>query len=224
MDGSSRGIVILNADLKNEDVILGRRYVRAVERAGGVPLVLPVMEEDFTPIFQFADSLLLVGGKDLDPRLYSGPLSPQTMLMNPERQDFDLRLLKEALRRKVRLLAICGGLQELNVAHGGSLHQHIEGHNRVEHKVQVVEGTLLKAVVGEEWLVVPSNHHQSVSRLGSDLRLSALAEDQTIEAIEHNSLPIIGVQWHPERKEDPATRRLFRWLVTGELESRNARA
>ncbi|HVY77539.1 MAG TPA: gamma-glutamyl-gamma-aminobutyrate hydrolase family protein [Solirubrobacterales bacterium] len=192
-------------------------YATAVQRAGGLALVLPPDEAavaDPDLLLDRLDGLLLVGGADLDPASYGAEPHPETRGTWPERDAFELALARRALERDLPLLGICRGMQLLNVALGGTLDQHLpeslgsETHRRVpgsfgEHHVRLDPGSLACAAAGVEALAVFSHHHQGVAELGAGLRVSGRAEeDELIEAIE---LPgrrfALGVVWHPE--EDP---------------------
>lgn len=153
------------------------------------------------------DALLLSGGTDLDPALYGQSRHPET---DPEpdraRDHMEMLLCRQALERNLPLLAICRGMQLLNVACGGDLIQHVSNaamHRQKgvfeAHKVHIVAGTLLRDILGEASFSVNSRHHQAVGRLGEGLRAAAQAEDGTIEAIECPGRRFaLAVQWHPE--------------------------
>jgi len=196
-------------------------YVRAVERAGGRPLLVPPSAEGVEETLGVLDGLILSGGADLDPASYGAEAHPETNGVRPERDSAELALLEGALARDMPVLAVCRGSQVLNVARGGDLVQHLpevvghEGHKEspgvfADHDVDVVPGTKLYGVVGER-APVKSHHHQGYGRLGQGLRESARAEDGTVEAIEDPSRRFaVGVLWHPEEEEDAA---LFQALV-----------
>ena len=148
-----------------------------------------------------ADALLLTGGGDLHPRLYGQRLCGAEAI-DHARDAREFALLRDFLRRGLPVVGICRGLQVVNVFFGGTLRQHIEGHSQLNgydrlHPV-CAEGGLLRTLYGARF-TVNSAHHQSVDRLGEGLRVLARADDGTVEALTHASLPIFGVQWHPER-------------------------
>jgi putative glutamine amidotransferase len=196
-------------------------YVRAVEHAGGRALLVPPSDDGAAETIEALDGLLLSGGSDLDPSLYSAEAHVQTVGVRPERDSSELALLKAALERDLPVLAVCRGSQVLNVALGGDLVQHLPdvvGSDRhkeqagvfSEHDVELRRGTRLEALLGER-APVKSHHHQGFGRLGSGLREAARADDGTIEAVEHPDRRFaIGVLWHPEEGEDF---RLFQQLV-----------
>ncbi|MGH3038816.1 MAG: gamma-glutamyl-gamma-aminobutyrate hydrolase family protein [Gaiellaceae bacterium] len=196
-------------------------YVRAIETAGGRPLVVPPSSEGVEETLDALDALLFSGGADLDPASYGAESHPETNGIRPERDRAELALLEGALARDMPVLAVCRGSQVLNVARGGDLVQHLPevvGHERhkeapgvfAEHGVNVLAGTRLRDVFGEH-ASVKSHHHQGYGRLGDGLREAARADDGTVEAIEDPSRRFaLGVLWHPEEGEDAA---LFRALV-----------
>ncbi|MFI4991514.1 MAG: gamma-glutamyl-gamma-aminobutyrate hydrolase family protein [Solirubrobacterales bacterium] len=200
-------------------VLLPRNYVDAVQRAGGLALLLapdPQLVEQPGELLAMLDGLLLAGGADIDPATYGQQPHPQTQETVPERDAFEIALTRGAIERDVPVLGICRGMQLINVALGGSLTQHLpdhlghEGHRKVigsfegsDHDVEVLAGTLAMRVIGAPTHGTKSHHHQGVDRVGEGLRVSAVAAaDGLVEAVE---LPersfVLGVQWHPEADE-----------------------
>ena len=200
------------------EMALGMTYLQAIERAGGVPVVLPPCVSDLEPLIARLDGVCLSGGPDLDPAAYGArSRHPELGPTEPSLDAFELALAREALERGMPLLGICRGSQTLNVACGGTLHQHVGGHRQSEpgctvtHEVEVVEGTRLGGLIGVGAHAVNSFHHQAVDRLGRGLRIAARAAgDGTVEAIEGHRGFAIGVQWHAETLTDG---RLFEALV-----------
>jgi putative glutamine amidotransferase len=196
-------------------------YVRAVEAAGGRPLLVPPSADGVEETLDALDGLIFSGGADLDPASYGAEAHPETNGVRPDRDGAELALLEGALARDMPVLAVCRGSQVLNVARGGDLVQHLpevvghEGHKHTpgvfaDHDVDVLPGTRLHEVVGEH-APVKSHHHQGYGRLGEGLREAARASDGTVEAIEDPSRRFaLGVLWHPEEGEDAG---LFRALV-----------
>ena len=189
-------------------------YVRAVESAGGVPVVLAPGPAAHAPdLAARLDGLLLTGGSDLDPRHYGETPHDTVYGVSPDRDSFELAMTREALERDLPLLAICRGHQVLNVAMGGTLVQDIPSQvgERVNHDpkterwelahdVKILPGTRLREILGRDEVAVNSFHHQSIRTPGAGLVVSAHAVgDDVIEAVE---LPgrrfVLGVQWHPE--------------------------
>ncbi len=207
-------------------------YVRAIDAAGGRPLLVPPSEDGLEETLAVLDGILFSGGSDLDPALYGQAPHAETNGIRPERDRGELALLQAALERDVPVLAVCRGSQLLNVARGGDLVQHLPdvvGHERhrhtpgvfADHDVEVVEGTRLAALVGDR-APVKSHHHQGLGRVGEGLVTSARADDGTPEALEDPAKPFaLGVLWHPEEAEDRA---LFEGLVEAARAYRAARS
>ena len=196
-------------------------YVRAVERAGARPLLVPPSPNGLEETLDVLDGLLFSGGSDLDPEIYGQKAHAETDGVVPERDRAEIALLQAALERDMPVLAVCRGSQVLNVARGGDLVQHLpdmvgdEKHKHTpgvfaDHDVDLVSGTRVQQILGDH-APVKSHHHQGYGRLGEGLREAARADDGTIEALEDPSLRFaLGVLWHPEAGEDFA---LFEALV-----------
>lgn len=191
-----------------------RAYVDAVQRAGAVALVLPAGREPLaTGVLELVDGLLLAGGADIDPAAYGAPRDEQTVGTTPRRDAFELELARAGIAQDMPIVGVCRGMQLLNVALGGTLHQHVpalighDDHRRslgsfagTDHDVRLVPGSLAARVIGAEHHSVKSHHHQAVDRLGEGLEATGFYErDGMIEAVE---LPdrrfVLGIQWHPE--------------------------
>jgi putative glutamine amidotransferase len=194
-----------------------RSYTLAVQRAGGVALLLPpddAVAENPDELLDLVDGLILAGGSDIDPGSYGARPHPATKGTRPERDRFEIALGTRALERDIPLLGICRGMQMLNVIQGGTLQQHIpdvignDDHRHTpgafsDHDVLLEQGSLAARVVGAERTAVRSGHHQGVDELGEGIVVSGRADgDQLVEAIE---LPekgfAVGVLWHPEEDE-----------------------
>ncbi|MEU6760653.1 gamma-glutamyl-gamma-aminobutyrate hydrolase family protein [Streptomyces sp. NPDC046685] len=184
-------------------------YYELVQAAGGSAVLLPPDEPGAAAeVLSRLDGLVVAGGPDVDPVHYGAARDPRTGAPATVRDQWELALLTAALDSDTPVLGICRGMQALNVALGGTLIQHIDGHVDTPglmswHPVLPVPGTRYAALVPEV-AQVPTYHHQAVDRLGRGLVVSAHAVDGTVEAIE---LPdperwVLGVQWHPERDED----------------------
>ncbi|MFF5573458.1 gamma-glutamyl-gamma-aminobutyrate hydrolase family protein [Streptomyces luteogriseus] len=191
-----------------EAALLPVGYPRLVQRAGGLAAMLPPDDTRYaTQTVARLDGLVIAGGPDVDPVRYGAEREPRTGPPAPERDAWELALIEAALAARLPLLGICRGMQLLNVALGGTLVQHIDGHAEVVgvfggHAVKPVPGSLYAGVVPEETFV-PTYHHQAVDRLGEGLIPSAYAADGTVEAVELPSADwVLGVQWHPEMGED----------------------
>jgi putative glutamine amidotransferase len=213
-----------------EAALVPASYVRAITRAGGVPLLVPPGAA-YEETLESVDGLIFSGGSDLDPELYGEQAHPETDGWVRERDDFELGLMQAALARDVPLLAICRGSQVLNVALGGDLEQHVPDRVQTnvhketpgvfaDHDVTVLPGTRLASILGDR-NDVKSHHHQGYGELGSGLREAARAPDGTIEALEDPTRRFtLGVLWHPEEGEDLA---LFEALVHEAAEYRRTR-
>lgn len=219
---------------------LRARYIRAIEELGGIPLILPLVAEPSARrrLLDRVDGLLMTGsGPDLPPSLYGERQRYKFPLVSERRADFELELVRQARMRDLPLLGICGGMQAINVACGGSLFQDIPAqvpnamdHRQkrkaihVSHAVTVALKSLLNKVVASEKLMVNSSHHQSVKTVAPSLIASAVAPDGIIEAIEspgHRFL--LAIQWHPEFlfERHAVHRRLFEALLRAARRTRS---
>ena len=203
---------------KVREMVLGLTYLRAIEAAGALPMVVPPLpEEAIGSLLDRLDGICLSGGPDLDPDTYGASPSPDLGPTEPDLDRFELAVARCADAREIPILAICRGTQALNVARGGSLIQHLPAvseeishrqanpGNETSHTIDVEPGSRLAAALGDDEmevrdeLDVNSFHHQAIERLGEGLKVTARAPDGTIEAVEDPSRPfLIGVQWHAE--------------------------
>ena len=199
--------------------VLPEGYVRAVNRAGGLALLVapdPHLTAQPDELLDRIDGLLITGGTDLDPALYGQPAHRETQEFQRERDDFEIALARRAIERDLPVLGICRGIQVLNVAYGGTLHQHLpeshghEDHRRVpgsfddaDHDVSLVDGSLAARAAGELVHATKSHHHQGVDRIGDGFVSTGVSElDELVEAIEQPDRRfVLGVQWHPEVDE-----------------------
>jgi putative glutamine amidotransferase len=200
-----------------KEMALGITYLKGIEAAGGLPVVMPPLGEDaIEPLLDRLDGICLSGGPDLDPALYDAEPHAELGPIEPELDRFELAVAARADAREMPILAICRGAQALNIVRGGGLHQHLPdlstelahrqtvASTEASHPVAIEAGSQLASVLGEgaiELADVNSFHHQAIDldRLGEGLRVSARAPDGTVEAIEDPSRRfLIGVQWHAE--------------------------
>jgi putative glutamine amidotransferase len=212
-------------------ILLPRRYPDRVAQAGAIPVLLPPVP-GVEEALERLDGLVLSGGGDIDPARYGAQRAPQTATIRGERDAAELALLAKALSLGLPVLGICRGMQLINVARGGSLHQHlpdIVGHDEHQpapgtfgtHDVTVTAGTRLAGIVGgagQLRVAVPTHHHQGIDALGQGLSATAWAADGTIEAIELDPREhpfVLAVQWHPEAGDDLS---LFRALTAAAAE------
>jgi putative glutamine amidotransferase len=193
--------------------LVAHSYVGALQRSGAVPLIVPIDEHAPAPVVDLVDGLLLIGGADVDPATYAAAREPETEATYPERDAFELAMLHAALERGLPVLAICRGMQILNVALGGTLNQNLVAedgsnpHRRLigtfvgtEHDIELDAGTLVAEATGEEVHEARCHHHQALDRLGDGLVVTGRARDGVPEAIElvDGQGWALGVQWHPE--------------------------
>jgi putative glutamine amidotransferase len=214
--------------------IVGEKYIAAVRNgAGALPFLIPVLPDPIAPdeILDRIDGLLFTGSpSNVSPRRYGGPAPREGVMQDENRDATTLPLLETAIARGTPTLCICRGFQELNVALGGTLHQHVqEQPGRIDHRenaddpvearyapaheVRVAEGGLLATIVKERAFQVNSLHSQGIDRIAAKLHADAVAPDGTIEAV---SMPgakgfLLGLQWHPEWlwRENPVSREIF---------------
>jgi putative glutamine amidotransferase len=195
------------------EVALATQYPDAIERAGGIPVIVPLLRPDaIAALLDCVDGVCLPGGPDLQPSVYGEEPHPELGPTEPRVDAVELALVRLADRRKLPILGICRGMQLLNVARGGTLHQHLPDivgtdlqHRQPEHgsitthRVETAPHGRIRATLGGPTLEVNSFHHQAVRALGKDLIATAWAEDGTIEAIEQpGERLVVGVQWHAE--------------------------
>jgi len=208
------------------ELLCDHRYPESVKRAGGYPVLLPIgnREAVIRRYLDGIDGLIIVGGDDVDPRLYGEKPHDGTGTVFAPRLRFERRLYRGARRRELPILGICYGMQLINVLEGGSLFQDIQrdaqsprNHQdkaRPSHRVRIEKGTRLRRILGRTTISVHSDHHQAVSRVAPGFHPVAFAPDGIIEAIEGDSERLLAVQWHPERTlESDASRRLFRSFI-----------
>jgi putative glutamine amidotransferase len=203
-------------------------YVEAIRRAGGhAVLVLPGEDASASELLDRVDALVLVGGGDVDPARYGGATDQRTYGVERDRDGLEIDLLHAADARGLPTLAICRGMQVMNVAFGGTLIPHIpdrpgmlahgtpSGEDHRTHPVKAAPDSLLARETGADVLECSTHHHQGVDALGENLVATGWSEDGLVEAIERSSGWMLGVQWHPEdtADSDPAQQRLFDALV-----------
>ena len=194
-----------------------RTYPDAVQRAGALALVLPPDEAAVDSpdlLLDRIDGLLLAGGADVDPESYGADRQPETGVTWLERDRFELALTRRAIERRIPVLGACRGMQILNIALGGTLHQDLPGvvgtdvHRHTpgvfgDHEVRLEPGSLAARAVGEDRTLVKSHHHQGLADLGDGLIATGWStDDDLVEAVELRGEPyVLGVLWHPEQDE-----------------------
>lgn len=211
-------------------IFLEEVYLGKVAKAGGIPLLIPHLEEKFWPYLMARfDGFILSGGGDVSPLILNEePLSGQGEIF-PPRDQMELYLARQSLVRNIPLLGICRGMQIINIAAGGTIFQdintqcsnHIQHMQRAprrypSHRIEVAEGTLLHRIVKRSILEVNSFHRQAVRDIPAGLAVAARSADGIVEAIEGtDSTFILGVQWHPETMEDHASQAIFTSFLAG---------
>ena len=233
---STNRILTDNGPLKSYPMnYVGDDYPQAVLKAGGTPVLLALHDPELYPDvaaqqLEHAQGLVLTGGPDVSPLSYGEQPHPKLGPTLPDRDRFELALIAEARRRELPVLAICRGIQILNVAYGGTLYQDLPSQvpdamqhtqasvrQQVSHHADVSEGSRLAGILGRSGRIgVTTFHHQALKDLGKGLRVVATAPDGIIEAVEATDHPwIVGLQWHPEMSHpvDPAAMDVFRGFV-----------
>ena len=209
----------------DDDIMMSyvaKGFVEGVKDAGGIPIILPIGDQEMASHYiSMIDKLILTGGQNVHPQFYGEKKTIESDDYNLVRDEFELALLKEALRQNKPIMAICRGVQLVNVAFGGTLNQEIEGHWQglpfgTSHSIETVEGSVVAKLFGKE-SQVNSVHRQSIKDLAPNFRVTAVdPRDQTIEAIESiDEHRIIGLQWHPEflANEEDGNLELFEYLL-----------
>ena len=237
-------LIGISGNFSDGNCCLARGYYLSVLEAGGVPLIIPPYphREQLISMLDTLDALLLSGGADIDPR-YMGEEPDENLLhgINPPRDEQELMLVRLAADRQIPILGICRGVQTMAAALGGNVHQDIYaalgdgllGHSQEEergvatHMVNIERGSLLHTLFGDT-LAVNSFHHQAVSVVPDGFRVTAVATDGVIEAMETtDGRPMVGVQWHPEcfilKDDNRCMMPLFHWLVNEAVLYRRAR-
>lgn len=219
----------------------GKTYTETILKAGGLPILIPVMEDDeaIDEILSLVDALILTGGEDIHPAYFNEDPIPELGSVNDARDIYDLALIRLASERRIPLLGICRGEQLINVAFGGTLYQDIPAqyedttvnHHQVisakypTHYVELLLGSWIENVTGETELVTNTHHHQAVKDVAPGFRVSAWSCDGIPEAIEAtDGRPVWGVQFHPEGQalyDDPVMSSFFRFIINEAISYRS---
>ncbi|KXU03388.1 gamma-glutamyl-gamma-aminobutyrate hydrolase family protein [Streptococcus oralis] len=220
--GVAANLCPVDAEGKNIHSSVSCKFAESIRQVGGLPLVIPVGDKSIVRDYvEMIDKLILTGGQNVHPQFYGEKKTIESDDYNLVRDEFELALLKEALRQNKPIMAICRGVQLVNVAFGGTLHQEIEGHWQglpfgTSHSIETVEGSVVAQLFGKE-SQVNSVHRQSIKDLAPNFRVTAVdPRDQTVEAIESiDEHRIIGLQWHPEFlvNEEEGNLELFEYLL-----------
>ncbi len=244
MGNTGKPVIGLTCHLREHNAfsVFVKEYIDSVFAAGGIPVCIPPIEDegDFDTYIGMLDGILFTGGADVSPVCYGEEPLREINYIAPYRDHSELGLFKRAYEKNVPIFGICRGNQLINVALGGTLYQDINrqmpdsyGHypedtpsNELYHSVNILEGSRLKGIMGEEKLYVNSFHHQAVKVLGTNLKVAALSKDNIIEGIEAvDERYLLGVQWHPEclTKKYPEFLKLFKSFVDAAWEYRHRR-
>jgi len=214
---------------------LPSQYAEAVRRAGAIPLLIQPGEPRMDELMALLDGLILSGGGDVDPALYTTQQHQQVYWVDQERDRFEIDLTNRSLQEDKPLLCICRGLQVLNVALGGTLITHIPDQvtgaiehrqpprDPIAHAVELDPSSHLATVMHSQQVVTASWHHQSIEQVAEGLKVVGRAPDGVIEAVEMEDKPhVMAVQWHPEltAMTDPTQQRLFDELVAWAVQRR----
>lgn len=229
-----RPIIGISDFYKNDNnAAVARSYVDAVLLTGGVPVVIPLIQEEdkLIELLNSLDGVVFTGGEDFDPAYYNERPIPQMGKINAPRDKFDIKLLKLASERGIPVLGICRGIQLINITFGGSLYQDLSaqyGDNSIQHRqkqpkedvshsVLVEDNTVFSDIVRERMLMVNSSHHQAIKDVAPGFRVAGRSPDRIVEAIEKidDEHWILGVQFHPEVRviRDNAMRRIFQRFI-----------
>ncbi len=221
-----RPLIALLTSIDDKNLVsINRDYLNAVYDSGGIGVVVPHTENDarLDEYVETFDGFLFCGGADIDPKYYGEEKRPETKNICSLRDEFEYRLFRKLYPTGKPIFAICRGEQVINVFLGGSLTQHIEGHQQntarrvTEQRVTVERESMLYEITGREVIYTNSFHHQCVNKLGRGLICDAKSDDGYIEALHSTEHPFcLGVQWHPENfyDFDPSSSKLFDAFVS----------
>lgn len=214
---NSKPLILITSylDSDKEMVSVNSAYYSSVIRAGGIPIIMPVVADEklIAEYVALADGVVIIGGNDISPSRYGEENHPELGRVSTLQDSSDFALIKEILNNRVPVLAICRGAQAMNVAHGGTLHQdipsqvedHSLNHRQKEHKrvathsVTIKKGSSFSKILGgEDSVMVNSLHHQSAKQIGKGLEVVAWASDGVVEGLETKNGLVICPQFHPE--------------------------
>jgi putative glutamine amidotransferase len=210
---------VSTAHMPQEFNQLSNAYVKAVENAGGVPVIIPLYNniQNIIPLLEVLDGIVLSGGVDISSIMYGQRPSGKLKTITPLRDKQEIEIVNHIIKhRYIPVLGICRGMQILNIAYGGSLYQDLESNgfgchllnmyprNYETHTVTPCESSILYGIFGNAQVGVNSFHHQAVENIGNGLKVAALSDDNVVEALENceEDKFIIGIQWHPEELSD----------------------
>ncbi len=217
---------------EEKELTISSDYVKAIKKAGGIPVMLPphIDKNDVPYLINILKGILISGGGDVDPRFFGENPHKGLKRIDPVRDSFEIQLCRKAIKNDVPLLAICRGMQVLNIACGGTIIQNIEGETikheqespkwHPSHRIEIKDNNLLFDIYKKRKIYVNSFHHQAIGNLGKNLEIAALAPDGLIEGIVGNDTTFtVGVQWHPEKmfEKIPQHLKLFNAFINSTL-------
>lgn len=206
---------------------LRKNYSTSLLAANATPILIPPVSQSAKEYIDLIDALVLTGGHcDIPPKLYGESKIHNSVYTNDTRTSFEIEITKLAIKKRIPILGICGGMQLLNIIYGGSLFQHIpdsiekslnhehKPYSSEAHKISIDNNSLLYKLSSQTEIGVNSSHHQAINKVGAGLTPVAFAKDGVVEALENNSYPfMIGVQWHPEYNVSDFDQKIFEELV-----------
>lgn len=235
MEGCLKPVIgitsFIEPTLQKRRVNVSYHYIESIEMVNGIPFIIPECKhlDTVDAYLDRIDGLIISGGVDVSPYLYGENPINKVHYFSVERDNFEIALVRGALKRGIPIFGICRGIQVINVALGGTLYQDINqqtgstmGHNPVGmpvdslyHKVKSSNSSFLSKLFTNSEFLVNSFHHQAINKLGEGVVVSATSEDGIVEAIEIQGKPVYGVQWHPEdlTRDYPQFRKLFKHLI-----------
>lgn len=224
MAESIKKLIGITTDLKNDHNSIEESYSKAVEYYGGIPLLIPTIKSktDYLKnIVERIDGLILPGSRDMDPKFYNQKPHPRINPMSIDRTNAEFALLNEALKKGIPVLAICGGMQLVNVFYGGNLHQDIDtllpdalNHEKGSvHGIELSAETALAGKIANQF-EVKSYHHQAVDKVGKSLKVNAKSPDGIVEGFENMDDKVLGIQWHPELEFNDISQGIFRFFLS----------
>ncbi|WP_010094335.1 gamma-glutamyl-gamma-aminobutyrate hydrolase family protein [Ornithinibacillus scapharcae] len=225
--------VITSMELEQDSYYTTTENVKAILGAGGIPIMLPYFQDelDLHTVAETIDGLYATGGYDIDPTIFGEEPHPMLGTIIPDRDSFEIKLMKKMLEADKPILGVCRGSQTLNIALGGDMYQDIYAQKEGDllqhqqgapkehgsHFVEIVDGSLLNGLVGKARLKVNSRHHQANQKVVEPLQICAKAADGVVEAIESTEHKfVLAVQWHPENMlvtGDEASKAIFRGFI-----------
>ncbi len=206
--------ILITPNIEGIKLTINENYVRAIELAGGIPLLASYADmKNIDEYLEICDGVLFSGGDDINVEFLNEEPNEKNNAVPIKRDEFEIELLKKCIEKDIPTFCICRGVQVLNVVCGGTLFQHIENHmcekEEISHKILIKRNTLLFEAIGDVELEVNSVHHQALNKIGNNLKISSFSSDGYIEAVESiNNKFILGVQWHPEYLVDNGNRNL----------------